>query len=394
VALTPRRWLIAAALGCATVLVAYWPEPPVPMFVPRRPRPSQSVVLGDAYQTAGQLAVLERRDAALASLRATRPVTGASPELRIDLALPQADRDALSRSWAALTDTWRPFATELAAVLIIATDSAHHGEDGRVHSFVNGFWHFHPAEGHENLCLSVAFVSPPELPWTAHSRSPDEVRDWLSKAMGSCAFYAIFGNPGPAVENWLRGHNDGFARSADWRTQRAPIDAPPDWSEVSDASPMAILFDLLMGGAMVGRNGYNGYALRGCASGRPDLCTVILDSVQLGYYPVFGTNFGVSQTREWVWNQTESSHFLSDAVHSVGRDRFAAFWRSNTPRDAAFQRAMGQGILTYTQSWAKSRFQRFRAGPGLPLLITLLGVALTVVFVSATAAYASRRQVR
>jgi len=391
VALTLRRWLLVAGFGCAVILLAYWPTPPSePAFVFRGPRRAADIELGNLAQTRGQLGLLERRDAVFAA--GGIPRAGAVPVLRIDLALPPAAREALARSFASLIATWQPVSQDVATLLVVTSDSAQVGEYlANSRYFVNGFWQFHPDATDGHLCLSIAFVAPGELPWEAHSRSPEEVRDWLSRAVGSCAFYAAFGKAGPSVEAWLRRRNDALARTGDWQATRGPIDAPvgpPDWS---NEMPFGVFLDLMMGGSMVGRVGYR---FRGCGSGRRTACSAVLDSSTFGEVPPFGTRYGVTHSAMWGWNQTESAWYLADLVRTVGRERFGEFWRSAAGRDDAFRTAIGQDILDYTHAWVQGRFHRLRVGPFLPVGIMLSGLALTAVLLSATVAYSTRRQVR
>jgi hypothetical protein len=80
-------------------------------------------------------------------------------------------------------------------------------------------------------------------------------------------------------------------------------------------------------------------------------------------------------------------------VRTLGKDRFAAFWRSSEPVADAFRTASNQSLDAWVHDWAVRTYGPLAVGPGLYGSEILFGLLTLLVAVSATAAIARGRRV-
>ncbi len=382
-ALTLRRWILAAIAGWGLIFVAYQPtgEPPegaAPDYGPRlvvTPERRRANALGSALARAqAELTVAARRD----SLRlAARGRSNSSPTLQVAFAPSPAGRRALEQAFAVVWEELAPLDTAIRVVVVIRSSYYLHayvlpyGTDGRtcVASLSLGW---------DLRRLGRAREEPP----------PREVIvDFLRNTLGACAYYAAFGQPGPAIEQWLEARFFDLAGQARWASQPPPPPGP-------EASAAALLDALTTG--RDDRFGASFDAL-GCASGELGACRRAL------FGPV-STN--PSRYRPHMRGMVVDLDFffegrgfyggrsyLADMVREIGRERFMKFWRSALPPDSAFAAATGTSIERWTVRWERERLHGMVLRNRVPLPSVLLSLLVAGAVIAVGAAAVTRRQV-
>jgi hypothetical protein len=387
VALTLRNWAFFAFVGCAVVVVAYWPTAMAPGDFSRMSpdfyfRSAANIVQDNIRKTASALTVLERRDAVLASLNTER-TKPSGPRIIFDIALTPAARDALKAAFDAATAGLRPFASDVRTTLVIATERS---RIGRVES---GWWYLMPDATDGRTCLILKLENDLNSTNSASGTNPDELRSRVSRVLGPCAFYTAFGKPGSGVESWLRENNYKYARSAGWQVRNVPMDDSEDLLDASVTDLLRYLPASVWGPIAL--------PVRACAHGNLSQCRAVLTLSDWDSRPPLGTRYAVARGWWGGWGEvvrTVFMHtFLADLVQFAGRDRFERFWRSPLPRDRAFATEMGMSIEEYTQRWLRGKYPAIRFGPNVALGSILLGLVLVAAMVSVTGLYAGRRQV-
>ena len=213
-------------------------------------------------------------------------------------------------------------------------------------------------------------------------------------AVGPCWYLANFGEPGPAIREWLD------ARYWDVAGVVPPHPRRSDFGDNFESAPnlfYRILGDL--GGMYAGSSA----TLQGCASDKPILCEAALfgSPYSPGLLPegIVGTErvsayaLGRSQSLTGMpsWASRE---LLAMMVEDLGPARFAAFWTSQAPVAKSFQAAAG---IPFAE-WYRDQLRRElrQAGfpdPGDPIFWPS-AIGLLVLALGATLWGVRRRQVR
>lgn len=380
-ALTARRWMLAAVLGCGLMGISYLPPAP----------PSEDSWAGfvtDEYQAHAsfaryraerlealvkgakrRLAIILRRDSLAAAARTLGPASpDASPALHIDRrATPGWMAQAIQ---AALDSVWRglaPGATEIQTSVIVDTTG-----------LGNPNMYFLPPALGGPVCVVVM-----GLDWRLARAIKDPVppggdlslQPWLANGLGPCAFYARFGRPGPRIEDWLLDRGLAFAAEPVWTAEKA--DSIEDQSYYS------------------WRTSFDAMA---CVAGDRERCrrSLFPSPATPGARGLRSGIRGVGVFSRW-WEDQDFAHedqFFSDLIRSMGDTRFSAFWRSPAPVDSAFHAAYATSIEAYTQAWAQRRMPRLStiSSPLRPQTV-VLSLLLAGVFLLWMCFYSLRRQV-
>lgn len=216
--------------------------------------------------------------------------------------------------------------------------------------------------------------------------------------LGPCAYYRAFGKPGQYVDAWLRNRGWAFAHDGSWSRPGLgeyvifdyfgrPIDVR-DW----------YVWEMQVAGAR-------------CAQGETDGCEhALLDRLRgdgLSYwYPMkpleiwdgnvlykpyrpLGQRGSSSET---VFGRREP-YLLADMVRSMGRARFAAFWTSNEPVPAAFEKAAGEPLGLWTSRWVAAQYGAVSGrGPGMTAWTGAISVLLLVLTIFIALRVSAHRQ--
>lgn len=207
------------------------------------------------------------------------------------------------------------------------------------------------------------------------------------RLLGPCAYYQAFGLPGRQVDAWLRLRGWSFAGDGSWdrASDGSLLDAITGPGELRilramfGETTLPFLYDMRLDGTQ-------------CAAGDALACDQTLFTRQAYRMPtvlngdiLFGTYPALTSGLDWYPRRSlgrfEGS-LLASMVHTLGRERFARFWRSDEPVPAAFKHAAGQPIEQWATSWARTTYgvvpQR-GAGVGLPsAIVSLVVIALTL----------------
>jgi len=250
-------------------------------------------------------------------------------------------------------------------------------------------------------------------------------RHRLSWATAPCAFLAAFGPPGDGVGRWLGDLGYGPARVSPWvapwvsGNRDGPWSALPDRSFIWPRESRGFLLSRAIGAERIAHllappYWFGAPGLR-CIAGDSTSCReAVLQSgisgrgeqwltpdltVSLSRFPPPppGSVIGLTTARP------PGSSFLADLVHSQGRERFQAFWRSDRPVADAFAEAFGEPLGDWTARWARDLWlstweARYRS-PDIILGVTLrpswpiLALSWTVVTILLAGLIARRRQV-
>ncbi len=184
--------------------------------------------------------------------------------------------------------------------------------------------------------------------------------------LGPCAWVARYGPPSDTVRAWIQWGGGRFARTLE------PSTPLPDRPEAgadrhADRRPTRLA--------------------RACRAGNVEACAVALDPI------------GTPQSRPWGVDDADAphglvlydhdiyagdpfgivdAHLLADIESEIGRDRFAAVWRTDAPVHAALSDALGRPLGEWVAEWAAARLpESERTGMrAIDILFSLLAVAV------------------
>ena len=365
-ALTTWRLAVIACLGCATIAIAYWPFSDYPAAYPYEGfyyRPSASDIAGwNAHELAIAVALLERRDTMVRDRRSNEDL-----QVVFDSAVSQSIQQGLTKAIASVLSAMPR--TEGMRIAVFASQQTNirlaQGPSG-ITTLYN-FWYFLPPATDGRTCLVLSYPDD----WQTVLQSNDRAvwERWAELAVGPCAWYRSFGSPGPGVYRWLRRANYLFARGIDHGQSRPllgqrrrsmesnSVDLGPDQS--AELVPSEI---------------------RACAHGDLTVCRDRLRH-QLSMQAPFDTNVAVASG--WRRHGSEFEWLLADLHHTIGDDRFRAFWRSTASVDSAFLAATGVDIEEWTHRWLLGRLAKPSFGPtptirSLALAMMCLGLLFGV----------------
>jgi hypothetical protein len=83
--------------------------------------------------------------------------------------------------------------------------------------------------------------------------------------------------------------------------------------------------------------------------------------------------------------------YLSAVLRSIGKERFAMFWKSSEPPGIAFQNATGQSIGDWTLEWVHYTVGRTARGSQVSALTIVVALMLIAGGLALTAALANER---
>ena len=209
---------------------------------------------------------------------------------------------------------------------------------------------------------------------------------------GPCRFHAAFGPPGPAIRAWLDTARHSFATRAVPGASREEL--PPLQLSPIGGSTRTDRWDrsmLPLGAAS-------------CLLGHEATCRVLLGVARdstVARVPGDPYTLDAGTSVDVVTGRLASSygrrfgapegHLLADLLADVGPERFAAFWTSPQPVEAAFAQAIGQPFATWTRAWLARSYDDRPPGPRVPATSMALAVGATLVALGVAIASAVRR---
>jgi hypothetical protein len=375
-ALGLRAWIGIAVVSCLAAALAFRPRstPARPWYAVRPPA-AESVGLWRRINAAhDQLTRLELRDSLLPLVHQAAAESRAAPLSLIDSGL---DAEVRSRLQDLLDESLRPFGDpvigpRIAVAVVVDTVPRVSGVPFRDR---DELIYFLPQSTDGRTCLVViAIRTPRRFEGGPRGESvPSSV--WArGGAIGPCAYYATFGQPGEGIKRWLEDSNYTLALYPEWAySSRAPRPRLAGWIERGDMLWFAP-------------------RLVACASGNVEQCRSAVVWVGGQGLPSGPSGVVSVGTRDHPLTAV-GRYYLSDLLRDVRRTRFARFWSSELGVEDAFMDELGVSFTDWTVRWARAQVGKWEYGP-LPRLSSLLSSLLLVgVFAVGSAWWAMRRQV-
>jgi hypothetical protein len=223
----------------------------------------------------------------------------------------------------------------------------------------------------------------------------------IASLLNPCALLAAYGAPGPRVFEWLQGGGWGAARFAEWTTTPSP------WKAVvrpgrDPVKPLGGWLDGL-GDPTWRIRGYVATTGIACLAGEPGTCSRILigrnrstpDSVwRSSVVSSGGTNANAFFLPTAVSPLGPAAGWVvSEMVRTLGRERFARFWRSSLPVDSAFHDASGQTLDDWVREWGRRMYGTAEVGPKISAVGLLTGAIILALTLAVSIAIERRRRV-
>jgi len=370
-----------AALACAgfitVALLPPSPDAPGTGFGVGRPRSRLDQLTSAVAQVARRVEALELRDELRARLRRSPVAPGSPPVLWLDPGVPAEMAARIRAGWDTLLSRFGPVHPQSALVVVVRQDTAH-----RAFAFLP-----HTTDGRS--CVVVAVLGAPSRVF----RTGMATRELLS-LVGPCAYYAVFGPPGPPVERWLVNRAERTASVPQWLEQAPRTRLLGDAVVRGDADSIRARMLLDRWFDVFYRGDLDEMA---CAAGRPAACRGLLAAPlpafirqdrKLRAAGILNRTFAFAP-----WYQREVDYFLSDLVRDEGAERFARFWRATDSAEVAFRTVYGRSPEQWATEWLRAG-RDFRAGPGIRTSSVLVSLVAALVFASLAAAWTGRREVR
>jgi len=202
--------------------------------------------------------------------------------------------------------------------------------------------------------------------------------------LGPCAYYARFGPPGRAVDEWLRHGGAALAITS-------PTYPPPVRSRPMPDRGLGLF--MLMEGSdwwSVDQRLDFPLALNACRDGHAPSCRAFVMGPRGGDRALQA--LGVHSEQSWVV-ETRTAMFLSDLLTAIGPERFAAFWGASGTLGEAFQTAVGADLATWTERWAREHLGGRPSQPTVSVASLGISLGLVAVFLAIATLVAMRRRV-
>ena len=383
-----KYWATLIAVGCG--LIALWLLPPDPPrgarnYVP--PTEAQEVKL-ELRREAERLNGVLKRLHWLDSL--THVFADAQPDengvivsfpVGIDAATAKEVRAVVARE----IDRLEIKDTEY--VLAVARPNGHSGNHEAFGLTVRTLQEFYALRGGDpKVCLTLrpyAGSNPQNALWR-YGWSPNA---GASNILGPCAYYLLYGTPGPAIETWL---SSGAAQFGVRHAKSRDPFADPETSSlariflrVGNRAPFGIRRSVRYPGA------------HDCLAGDEQACrNSVLDAKR----PVslrLGDDLPAFLHRDpsgGAFYSFEESLFY-DLEQEFGRERFTRFWTSDQDVETAFQAAFGVPIGEWVMGWAQARLGTYRMGPMPSLEAILISLGVISFFLTIAIAMSKKRKV-
>lgn len=377
-ALTTRRWFALLAVCCA--LLAALKLPPSGNAVrdwPRFPSNVPEQVVAAGYRSrimdlVERVTILARRDSLLA---ATRIHQGTAPVVVATTPLSSVEQAEFERRVAEQASAIGSGARML--VLGIVRDSS--GVTPRRVNYSTERQFLLPSETDGEHCLTIV-----KLGVGRRQLEPNAA----AGLFGPCAFYAAFGEPGPAIRTWLRQRRYDIARDGMIATTAQPDPHLLTVRRLTREEELKRYVDLSYG--------FRPVLLTGCSGGNLEVCAKVLSAPTRTREDIFDVPITRRPAPYWSDEYALGEHstgLLSDLLAEQGRARFEKFWKSSSDVETAFQAAFGEPIGRWTRRWVQYHYGPDTRGPLIASKAALLSLITSLGMIGASAAIAYRREV-
>jgi hypothetical protein len=201
--------------------------------------------------------------------------------------------------------------------------------------------------------------------------------------LGPCGYYAAFGEPGPAVRQWLIAGGWQYAIEGSWTTAPVIPEIQEDPGIFKGPAPATRLIGV-------------GSATE-CMKGDLDICERIaamrVAPRWMGPQVGAGT-YAISLGRPRYFRGAigyQAGELLSDAVREMGRDKFKAFWTSPDSVPVAYEKASGERWGAFLQRWMVTHYGEIHPGPRMSAYAIITSTVLVIIALGATMLMSVRR---
>jgi len=219
---------------------------------------------------------------------------------------------------------------------------------------------------------------------------PGNVRgDWEAEKapqhlLGPCGFYAAFGEPGPAIRQWITSVGWQYMIEGSWTKASAPIRLWEDDGIFKGPDPATRLLNVESGSTE-------------CMKGNLEVCermvTVRPPSRWRG--PIVGAGtYAISLGQSRYYQGAigyEAGELMSDAVRELGPERFKAFWTSTEPVAVAYEKTTGERWGAFLQRWMIRHYGEIHPGPRMSAYALVTSTILVILALGATMMMSIRR---
>ena len=202
--------------------------------------------------------------------------------------------------------------------------------------------------------------------------------------LGPCGFYAAFGEPGPAIRQWITSVGWQYMIEGSWTTASARVQLREDEGIFTGPDPATRLLNVESGAT-------------DCMKGNLELCErmVTLRPPSRWRGPQVGTGtYAISLGQNRYYQGAigyEAGELMSEAVRELGRERFKAFWTSTEPVGAAYEKATGERWGAFLQRWMINRYGEIHPGPRMSTYALITSTVLVILALGATMWMSLRR---
>lgn len=209
------------------------------------------------------------------------------------------------------------------------------------------------------------------------------------RLLSTCAFYAVFGQPGEGTQRWLVETRGVSARH---------LVRPSAFADDTGRMRLGVRY-----------NGWDALteSLLHCRMGIPDACLRFLlpEATDAGYFAfaydapidrsVLRTEFpGVMVTYSGNWMADAPrlrSALLAELAAEMGNERFTLLWRDPRGLQEAYQTSTGRSFADFVGGRVAARTLPYAAGPAIPALPVVLAFAIIAALAVTTIARSPRQ---
>ncbi len=223
----------------------------------------------------------------------------------------------------------------------------------------------------------------------------------LRQALAPCLYLRHFGAPGTRIAHWLDRIGWLPAQSADWEPGETRmwrqytglpfrrVNTHPSFGAVGHEPTLGYKLGMVFGILGLSPAYFEGAVTARCLSRAADACAEwALDTVAAGVlrrqWPAHVSGMSHRGSVDWPFDASDPppGGLLGELVATFGKERFAAFWRSDDDVERAFHAAFGQPLGVWlanqwpSEDWRTTRYVWARPTIGVraPLRTTALAL--------------------
>ena len=362
------KYAVVVVTGC--MLLPLWSLTRDPEPRPRNPFEFEQRAVSS------QAGLLHRTYRQLIMLDSLRPKLGTTPGLQMEIDRSAADTLSIRHAEALQEIGAEPMRARVGVFVVPSNYGTYRGGQ-RMHNY-QSYAVFTGVDAAGPWCMVVSELpgSPAGTPvssiFTSHTRRFGRVTRVEPHVSGVCAWWARYGAPGDSLNEWLRTGGYRYAGAArleqasDERISERELRQSSSWMRVG--------------------------AMHRCVAGDEVSCRTVLREAgprvrNAGYAAT------MRRPNEYGLNETKDPYLFAALEQEFGAEKFARFWRSDQPVEAAFAGAFGVGMAEWVGDWGREAYGRGALGPRMPAVTWLLSFATVTALFAVSRWVAARRRV-